>query len=112
MTILLAHLTGEMNAARILGIFPLGAKSHFGISEAILKSLHAAGHEVTMATPYPSGNEIENFKYITINESIYDGQARIENFIDMSLNYAIKHVVQYCRHVMNTPEIQVSSRNC
>jgi len=59
----LACLLSIGNAARILGIFPVAAKSHTSCNHAIMRSLHAAGHHVTMISPFPSEVKIQNFTF-------------------------------------------------
>ena len=106
-------LLDSTNAARILGIFPIAGKSHFSCNNAIMKSLHAAGHHVTMITPFVSETKIENFTYSRFNTLIFFGQPLKEDLNDFSVNYMMEvttaYNVQYCYDVMQLKEIQVSS---
>lgn len=103
------------NAFRILGIFPITAKSHYSCNHAIMKSLHAAGHHITMISPFPSEKNIENFTYINsrFDSFIYIGQSTIKSFHDMKmigiLDLGCTLDSQYCYDVMKLKEIQVSS---
>lgn len=40
------------NAARILGIFPTTAPSHYNLGNALMMGLAEAGHNVTMISPF------------------------------------------------------------
>ena len=104
------------NAARILGIFPFASHSHFNYNHAIMKSLHAAGHQITMVTTIiPSEKGIENFTYVNVHpdEPILISQFAIQDFVGMTLsqnmNWMIPICVSYCYNVMKLPQIQVSS---
>lgn len=41
------------DGANILGVFPTFYKSHWNIGVAIMKELAAAGHDITLISPYP-----------------------------------------------------------
>jgi glucuronosyltransferase len=47
--------------ARILGIFPMPAKSHMIVHSALMKELARRGHEVTVFSPFPEKSSIPNF---------------------------------------------------
>ena len=52
----------------ILGIFPVGAKSHYAVGYGLMKGLALKGHSVTMISPYLEPEKITNFTTIqTIN---------------------------------------------
>lgn len=46
----------------ILGIFPTMSKSHYIAGGALMKHLAAAGHNVTVISPYPQSKKIPNFR--------------------------------------------------
>ena len=114
--IIIASLLCTTNAARILGIFPLAAQSHFNYNHAILKTLHAAGHEITMITPIiPPEKKIENFTYIDcgLNGISFLGQFTISYLKGRTLSrvmeMAIATSAAQCYDVMKLPQIQVSN---
>lgn len=45
---------------KVLGIITFESKSHFAIGNSIIESLHEAGHEVTVISPYPKKNKVPN----------------------------------------------------
>nr|QIK00369.1 UDP-glycosyltransferase [Xylotrechus quadripes] len=45
--------TSGIDAARILGVFPMPAPSHYFLGSALMKGLAEAGHDVTMISPFP-----------------------------------------------------------
>lgn len=49
-------------AFKILAIFPTMAKSHYFDGEALLKSLAADGHNITVISTYPQKTPIPNFE--------------------------------------------------
>ncbi|KAJ8954700.1 hypothetical protein NQ318_011393 [Aromia moschata] len=52
--------------ARILGIFPTPAKSHFTLGFRLMKELADRGHEVTMVSPFPQEMPISNYSDIPV----------------------------------------------
>lgn len=58
--------------AKILGIFPMVGGSHFKMSNALMRGIASAGHNVTIITPYEDNRPITNGSYRTI---VLDGFA-------------------------------------
>lgn len=56
------------SAYKILGISPLGSRSHYAIGESIMKALHEAGHEVTMISVFEVKKPLKNFTQIKITD--------------------------------------------
>lgn len=61
----LLALFSQIEGLKVLGILPLGSNSHFAIGQAIVKSLHKAGHDVTVLSPYPQKKPLANFRDIS-----------------------------------------------
>ena len=106
------------NAAHILGLFPLAARSHYGCNSAILKSLHAAGHRVTMVSPFPLETPLENFTNIDSGSATtakFLGPITLESFVSLRLTETVELGIamesQLCEDVMQLREIQVSFEN-
>ncbi|XP_023314407.1 uncharacterized protein LOC106648144 [Trichogramma pretiosum] len=62
--LLMSSLIGNVplvNSLRILGIFPLQGKSHFVMSEALMKGLAAKGHQVDVYGHFPLKKSIPNY---------------------------------------------------
>jgi hypothetical protein len=57
------------DGARILGIFPMPAKSHMTVHSALMKELARRGHEVTVFSPYPEKFPISNLTDIELKVS-------------------------------------------
>lgn len=47
--------------ANILGMFHIPVKSHHVLGSALLKALAGKGHNVTMISPYPLKEKLENY---------------------------------------------------
>lgn len=62
--------------ARILGVFPFAAYSHYQIGDAILKGLAAKGHDVTVVSPYFDKAAPENFHQIVLDGFVEDIQSK------------------------------------
>jgi glucuronosyltransferase len=55
------------SGARILGLFPMAARSHMAVHSALVKELAHRGHEVTVVSPFPEKTTITNYKDITLD---------------------------------------------
>lgn len=53
-----------INGYKILGIFPTTGRSHYITGGALMKGLAAAGHEVTVISPFPQDKPVKNFRDI------------------------------------------------
>lgn len=55
---------------KVLGILPFMSNSHFAIGQSIVKTLHKAGHEVTVISPYPQKTPLTNFTDVSIADAL------------------------------------------
>lgn len=62
----LGFVVSLVNSYKILGVFPIDAKSHYAIGEAALKALHEAGHEITMISAFELKKPLKSFRQIKI----------------------------------------------
>jgi glucuronosyltransferase len=53
---------------KILGVFPFTGSSHFAIGNGIIKSLHEAGHDVTVISPFPKKTPIPKHRDISLTD--------------------------------------------
>lgn len=101
------------DGAKILGIFAYPAKSHFTFDSAILKSLHDAGHEITVITSFPRDIAGENYTIIdTSNEfNIQVANTTYNEFTKWSvyslLPVGFSHEEPLCGKLWKRKEIQV-----
>ncbi len=58
-------------SVNILAIFPVHAKSHYSINQAILNGLLSRGHNITVFSFFKSSKTIQNYKEILIGTSEY-----------------------------------------
>lgn len=52
------------DTSRILGVFPVGAYSHYALGSRLMKALAEKGHDVTIITPYREKNPPKNYREI------------------------------------------------
>lgn len=69
-----AALFIKSDGLKVLGIIPMEAPSHFAIGNAILKTLHNAGHEITSINPFPQKKPMENFRDINVKSAMKLGK--------------------------------------
>lgn len=51
---------------KILGVFHTNSKSHYIAGGALMKALAEKGHEVTVISPFPQEQPLNNFHDITV----------------------------------------------
>lgn len=68
--LLLLTILFYVKSARILGIFHMPSKSHHILGSKLLKSLAERGHEVTMVSPYPFKEKINNYTDIFLEDML------------------------------------------
>ena len=91
----LVALSLQVNGYKVLAVLPFGASSHFAIGHAIVKSLHGAGHDVTVISPYPQKKPLQNYTDIStveIAEKTKDGSNNLQikfrnQFQDIQFHY-------------------------
>ncbi|XP_058054053.1 UDP-glycosyltransferase UGT5-like [Anopheles bellator] len=73
-----------VEGAKILGIFPTSARSHFIVGSALMKELARRGHEVTVINPFPQKKPLKNYRDIDVSASEDILQKLIPNMFDMA----------------------------
>lgn len=102
----------KLEAARILGLFQLNAKSHFIMFEALLKGLAARGHDVVVLSHFPQKNPTINYTDINIESSL--PQILNTFTLDFATNQHLINLlyfiwnlnVKFCEKVYEHPEVQ------
>lgn len=114
MILFFANSLDFTNPARILGIFPEPARSHFIFNRQIMYSLLEAGHHITFVSPFQEPNPPINFTYIVpmrTKETASEDLARTD-FKSLSAFQADRLWSQYhfsfWSDLMKSREIQVS----
>lgn len=82
---------------KVLGIVPFISKSHFAIGHAIVKSLHDAGHEVTILSPFPLKKPIANYTDIgtpDIIEQFNKGEVEQKTCNRLLTSFSLRSEVQ------------------
>lgn len=93
-------------------------KSFFYYNEAILKSLHKAGHQLVFVNPFPEIQPMENYTVVDsrFDSFVFVGQTSVDHFSGMSTRKFAKMMIdleeKYCNDVMRLQVIQVSCCSC
>lgn len=71
----LALTTGQYHAdgAQILAMLPIAAKSHWNTLDAVLQTLVAGGHNVTVLTPFLKNTRVANYTEIDTSQLVPSG---------------------------------------
>lgn len=102
------------NGAQILGIFPAPGKSHFSFNEAMMRSLHNAGHEITFVSPFPYDESLKNYSVVDSRNNtpifihMMNGGATRDFSYSGLIPLGIEIENKLCKDVLGSSEIQVS----
>lgn len=65
------------DSAKILGIFPMMAYSHYILGNKLLKELAKQGHEITVITAFPEKSPSKNWKDIDISDAVKEMEGNV-----------------------------------
>uniref|UniRef100_A0A182P3N9 Uncharacterized protein n=1 Tax=Anopheles epiroticus TaxID=199890 RepID=A0A182P3N9_9DIPT len=65
---LLCFCFAQLEAYRILCIYPSSGRSHVIVGQALMKGLAARGHDVTMVSPYKLSKPVPNYREIVVQK--------------------------------------------
>jgi glucuronosyltransferase len=101
------------DAANILGVFPLPGKSHFVMFERLMKRLAEKGHNVDVATHFPSKEVPEGYNQLSLVGSLPIMVSNLSiNIFDGFSHYDMVHFmtkicgVDACAATLQTPVLQ------
>ncbi|KAF5289137.1 hypothetical protein FQR65_LT02027 [Abscondita terminalis] len=80
------NLTCE--GARILGVYPFPAYSHYQLGDVIFKELAKKGHQVTVISPFKEKNPPDNFSQILVDGLLEKSKAMKASLLEQ-INYGI-----------------------
>ncbi len=110
---MLSNYFTVIETAKILGVFPVAAKSHFAYQESIVKSLHDAGHDVTIICPAGMAKSSKNYTVISVPSPNLDAttQGSVRTFVTLPLRIfvrgAMELIEKYCENFLKVEEVQV-----
>ncbi|XP_017039770.1 UDP-glucosyltransferase 2 [Drosophila ficusphila] len=92
--LVLALSPGFLEGARILALFPIPSPSHYFYSLPYLKSLATLGHEITLVSPFPAKEAVDNIHNIYVPE-LFDNVEEVINYLSTSKSKGIWEVNEY-----------------
>lgn len=110
----LVNILPLISAVRVLAIVPVSSRSRFTFNNAVMKSLHAAGHHITMISAVFSKNEFENFTIVNWkpNTSFDTKQITLPRIFNISpykfLDICLSLEENSCNGIMKLEVIQVN----
>ncbi|XP_055610277.1 UDP-glycosyltransferase UGT5-like [Uranotaenia lowii] len=93
-----------VESAKILGIFPTTAKSHYIIGSSLMKALAKKGHEVTVVSPFPQSKPLKNYRDITTTivwEAVKPFSSNMLEFAQKGMLDTIKSTYGFGHAVVN-----------
>jgi len=109
--VLLQCLLGYSSGARILGIFPHVAKSHFMMSEVLMKGLASRGHEVVVISHFPQKTLMPNYTDISLVGSMPNVVSTVPldhvatGFVYTTLKFIFALGVRGCEKTLSHPPV-------
>lgn len=99
------------DGARILGLFPLNAKSHFVMFQQVMRGLADKGHQVDVLSVFPQKKPYPNYTDLSlagsvpviVNNMSYE---MVQNFISTSEKFFIDNTGNQVCDQMDLPQIQ------
>lgn len=70
---------------KILGVFPTPAPSHYNVGKSLMKGLAAAGHDVTIASPFKEKNPIKNYREVQLTKILESDGPEGEIIVDVEM---------------------------
>lgn len=69
-------LTSAAEAGRILGLWHMGAPSHYILGSRLFRELASRGHDVTMISVFSEKNKIKNYRTVALTgfPNVVDGE--------------------------------------
>ncbi|CAG9767336.1 unnamed protein product [Ceutorhynchus assimilis] len=87
------------NGARLLGIFAMPGNSHYILAEKLMKGFAAAGHNVTMISPYPTKGVPKNASWEDVVleglDEVYREKLKEINLYEDSTRSSWKRIISY-----------------
>ncbi|KAF5289138.1 hypothetical protein FQR65_LT02028 [Abscondita terminalis] len=100
-------------SARILGIYPFPAYSHYQLGDAIFKKLAQKGHQVTVISPFKEENPPQNYTQILIDGMISKSKGMKTSLFDRSNRNLIENVywldamgLQFTELMLEEPKVK------
>ncbi|GLH05009.1 UDP-glucuronosyltransferase, partial [Gryllus bimaculatus] len=106
-------LVGVADAAKILVLMPVPAKSHFGAYAPLFEELARRGHEVTVASPFPRKTPLANYTDIVLEDTFPARDSKEFNTFEMReapfpmmMYFIFKICSESCEKVLQLPNMQ------
>uniref|UniRef100_A0A182RHS4 UDP-glucuronosyltransferase n=2 Tax=Anopheles funestus TaxID=62324 RepID=A0A182RHS4_ANOFN len=93
----------QLEAYRILCIFPSSGRSHVLVGQALLKGLAERGHDVTMVSPYKLSKSVPNYREIVIQK--VDLGQMTKDFLQKNEGNSMASLVYLFQSQMRTAEM-------
>lgn len=73
------------NALRVLGLFPHPGSSHFQVFHPVMRSVAAAGHDVTVISYFPDKNPLPKY-----NDLRLTGLEVLKDVVDLKVSFSFR----------------------
>ncbi|XP_034662757.1 UDP-glucuronosyltransferase-like [Drosophila subobscura] len=106
--LLLLCLLSCVSAYNYLVVLPTAARSHYHVGSALAKGLAAAGHQVTIVSPFPLKKPIKNIKDVGVPGMLTAMQGNMKNLLTSSKDPIIQQIVNFHHMGLNITEYLLS----
>lgn len=66
----------QVDAYKILGVFPTPSFSHFVLGSRLMKALAEKGHEIVIISPYKEAKPLKNYREIVLEEVLKKSEGK------------------------------------
>ncbi|CAH0545937.1 unnamed protein product [Brassicogethes aeneus] len=102
----------NVKSAKILGVFPMHAHSHYTLGITLMKELVSRGHEVTFISAYQQKNPIKNLREVSLEEAIPENDYKKflfhlheASFLEQN-NLIIKMGIDQTKNILNLEKVR------
>ncbi|KAJ3642483.1 hypothetical protein Zmor_025265 [Zophobas morio] len=115
--LLLVIISHDSKCAKILGVFPVPARSHYILGNSLMKGLAEGGHEVTIIAPFVDKNLPKNgsYKQIELTEVAEEHERRRKEMkmFDMDdmnpivfITFVLDWITAFTEHTLKSSKVQ------
>lgn len=100
-----------VTSAKILAILPFPIRSHNAIFQKYIEGLHARGHELIVASPFPPKPHLQNHTFINtgvpdFTESVTISSENVTGDLYHHFAFMYEWETSHCRRILDIPDLK------
>ncbi|CAH0545939.1 unnamed protein product [Brassicogethes aeneus] len=109
----LNFLICNVKSAKILGVFPMPAHSHYTLGITLMKELVSRGHEVTFISAFQQKNPIKNLREVSLEKAIPENSDYKRTLFDLHQatfwrqnDYVMEMGIEHTKNILNLENVR------